>query len=194
MRTVTCSLPAAANCGQCLKTRSSRPTCPRSTSISRHSATIGLPTEKTLTSVSRCQGLVQARSTDPAHRSTTGAPSSATTTAAPTSPCSTKLAANASRSAAKRGSQLPWISGTGSDTSRHPRRFGRVDSAARLLCRRPRRLGGKRASHVAYFRRCRRRHGLLRAVVVKVHRDGLIEPALGGADVHFGGEAPYALV
>ena len=49
-------------------------TAPRATSISTHSAAIGLPTENTLTSVSWRHGRERASSVQPAHRSTTGLP------------------------------------------------------------------------------------------------------------------------
>ncbi|MNE40618.1 hypothetical protein D3C80_1346500 [compost metagenome] len=75
-----------------------------------------LPVEKTGTSVSSANGLVPARSADPAHRSTATSPSIVTEKRAASSfspsGASTKLAAKASFTALKRAGQRPWISGS----------------------------------------------------------------------------------
>src|SRR5262245_53358810 len=73
------------------------------------SAVIAFVVEKTLTMVSRSHGRVRAASAWPPQRSTTIRPSTVAANDAPTSRPSSKLAANASRTAAKRGSHSPWI-------------------------------------------------------------------------------------
>src|SRR5262249_33915284 len=73
-----------------------------------------LVVEATLTMVSAVHGRVRAASACPPQQSTTRAPSTDTHTAAPQSRRSVKLRANASRTAAKRGSQTPSIVGIGS--------------------------------------------------------------------------------
>src|SRR5262245_3841371 len=73
------------------------------------SAVIAFVVEKTLTMVSRSHGRVRAASAWPPQRSTTIRPSTVAANDAPTSRPASKLAANASRTAAKRESHSPWI-------------------------------------------------------------------------------------
>src|SRR5262245_15605610 len=73
------------------------------------SAVIAFVVEKTLTMVSRSHGRVRAASAWPPQRSTTIRPSRVAANDAPTSRPASKLAANASRTAVKRGSHSPWI-------------------------------------------------------------------------------------
>src|SRR5580658_8700682 len=60
--------------------------------------------------MSRSQARVLATSAQPAQRSTTGSPYQVAATEAPSSRSASKLAAKASFSRSKRGSQKPWIS------------------------------------------------------------------------------------
>ncbi len=87
---------------------------PASTAVAISRAITALPVEKTGVRVSSAKGVVLAVSACPAHRSTTGAPSIIKQNRAPTSfspsGASVKLAAKASFTDAKRGSQTPWMS------------------------------------------------------------------------------------
>ena len=110
-RTVIASLPAAANSGQVEATGASGSSRPRS--IARFAATAVTPLVDENTGHDRVLGprvARVARSATPPHRSTTGRPSTYTQTAAPTSPCSAKLATNASRTPSNPGSTQPSIS------------------------------------------------------------------------------------
>src|SRR5437660_9694565 len=71
------------------------------------SAVMGLVVDHTLVMVSASHGSAPAASRLPPQRSTTVSPSSTTATEAPTSRPSSKWAVKASRTAAKRASQLP---------------------------------------------------------------------------------------
>src|SRR5262249_39039169 len=68
------------------------------------------PTEKTLTNVSCVHATVCSTSRQPPHTSATIWPSTISVADAPSSPCCAKFSASASRSASKRGSQVPWTS------------------------------------------------------------------------------------
>src|SRR5690349_7370681 len=69
-----------------------------------------LVTDIMLTTVSACQGNAMESCRKPAHRSTTGRPSTTTETQQPTSNRSAKLSCRAWRTALKRASQVPEIS------------------------------------------------------------------------------------
>src|ERR1019366_826766 len=99
----------AANSGQYLLTASSTSKRPSLTSRATHSAAKALPTENTLTSVSRCHGRLPGRPAQPPQRSATTEPRTTTHTAAPTSPLSAKLAAKASRTPSNDSSHVPEI-------------------------------------------------------------------------------------
>jgi hypothetical protein len=104
---VMAAFPAAANSGQYLLTGASISSRPWLHNRAAHSATSALPTENTLTSVSRSHGRLPTGPTQPPQRSATTRPRATTHTAAPISPLSAKLALNASRTCPKDRSQLP---------------------------------------------------------------------------------------
>jgi hypothetical protein len=73
----------------------SKSSCPRPTRRATLSAATALPTEKTLTSVSRSQGRRHAESLQPPHRSATTVPSTTMHTDAPISPRRAKFSVKA---------------------------------------------------------------------------------------------------
>ncbi len=89
-------------------TGASSPIPPSRARRRRAAVSIPLPAEKTVTSVSRCQGGVAAASAYRPCRSTP-TPSRYTATAAPCSPRCQKLSSNASRTSTKAGSRRPPI-------------------------------------------------------------------------------------
>src|SRR5438270_11824187 len=108
-------------------TGASRSSWPRSHRSRAHTAVHPLVVEKTRASVSSAQGFPDAASATPAHRSTTGRPSTWTATAAPTSPSSSKLRTKARRTGSKRGSKVPCTS-----TGRQPSSGARVVPGRRV--------------------------------------------------------------
>src|SRR4051795_713340 len=96
--------------GQYRSRGSSRPTRPRSTSVSTQRAAKGLVTEYGITRVSRCQGRVRSSSAYPPQRSTTQSPPYQTANDAPAPDCSASTSANTSRTGANGVGTDPWIS------------------------------------------------------------------------------------
>src|SRR4051794_22373861 len=86
-----------------------------------HRAAIVLVVDQTLMMVSCCHGVVRASSVWPPQMSTTSSPSMVMAADAPTSSSWSMVVASASRTPAKRGSKVPWISAMNA-ASPQPRR------------------------------------------------------------------------